>query len=72
MTPQILSYIQIGLGILMVIGILLQQKGTGLSSAMGGSGIEYTSRRGAEKFVFQFTIVASILFIAASIARLLI
>lgn len=70
-TPQILSYLQIGLGVLLVIGILLQQKGTGLGSAMGGSTMEYSSRRGADKFVFQATIVIAILFLAASVARIL-
>lgn len=71
-TPQILSYVQIGLGVLMIIGVLMQQKGSGLSSAIGGgSGMEYSTKRGAEKFIFQATIVISILFLATSIARLL-
>jgi len=48
-------------------GILLQQRGTGLSSTFGGSGLEYSTKRGAEKIIFYATIVIAILFIVASI-----
>ena len=66
---QILTYSQIALSVLVVAGILLQQKGSGLGSAMGGSGIEYSTKRGAEKFIFRATIVLAVLFIAVSVAR---
>lgn len=66
---RILTYSQIVLSILVVAGILLQQKGSGLGSAMGGSGIEYSTKRGAEKFIFRATIVFGALFIAVSVAR---
>lgn len=68
---NILTYAQIILSILLIAGILLQQKGTGLSSAFGGSSMEYSTKRGAEKIVFYITIVISVLFIAVSIARVL-
>ena len=67
---QILTYSQIVLSILVVAGILLQQKGSGLGSAMGGSGIEYSTKRGAEKIIFRATIVLAILFIVVSAARI--
>ena len=67
---QILTYSQIALSILVVAGILLQQKGSGLGSAMGGSGIEYSTKRGAEKIIFRATIVLAILFIVVSAARI--
>jgi len=67
---QILTYSQIALSIFLVAGILLQQKGSGLGSAMGGSGIEYSTKRGAEKFIFRATIVLTLLFIAISVARI--
>lgn len=67
---QILTYGQIALSILVVAGILLQQKGSGLGSAMGGSGIEYSTKRGVEKIIFRATIVLAILFIAVSITRI--
>lgn len=67
---QILTYGQIALSVLLVAGILLQQKGSGLGSAMGGSGIEYSTKRGAEKFIFRTTIVLAVLFVAISVLRI--
>lgn len=62
-----LPYAQIGLAFLLVIGVLLQQRGAGLSSTFGGAGVGYSTKRGAEKVIFNFTIVVAILFIAACI-----
>ena len=64
---NILPYAQIGLALLLVIGILLQQRGAGLSSTFGGSGVGYSTKRGAEKVIFQATIVIAVLFIIACI-----
>ncbi len=51
--------------ILLIVVILLQQKHSGLGALMGGSGEEIAqTRRGADKFLHQATIVLSILFIA--------
>ncbi|MEK7138124.1 MAG: preprotein translocase subunit SecG [Patescibacteria group bacterium] len=62
-----IPYAQIGLALLLIIGILLQQRGAGLSSTFGGSGVGYSTKRGAEKVIFQFTIVIAVLFITACI-----
>ena len=67
---RILTYSQIALSVLLVAGILLQQKGSGLGSAMGGSNLEYSTKRGAEKFIFQATIFFAILFVAISVVRI--
>jgi preprotein translocase subunit SecG len=64
---KFLPYAQIGLAFLLVVGILLQQRGAGLSSTFGGSGVGYSTKRGAEKTIFQFTIVIATLFIVACI-----
>ena len=64
---KIIPYIQVVLSLLLIGGILLQQRGTGLSSTFGGSGLEYSTKRGAEKIIFYATIVIAILFIVASI-----
>jgi len=66
----ILTYSQIILSVLLVAGILLQQKGAGLSSTFGGSSMEYSTKRGAEKMIFYFTIVIAVLFLAVSVARI--
>jgi len=63
-----LAYIQITLSVLLVVAVLLQQRGSGLSSAFGGGGgLEYSTKRGAEKILFYATIVLAILFIVASV-----
>lgn len=67
---QILNYSQIILSVLLVAGILLQQKGSGLGSALGGSNLEYSTKRGAEKFIFWLTIVVAVLFLTVSIGRI--
>lgn len=66
---NIVTYIQMGLAVLLVAGILIQQKGAGLSSTFGGSGLEYSTKRGAEKIIFYATVAISILFVAVSVYR---
>ncbi len=68
MTGTILIYTQIVLAALLVGAILLQQRGTGLSSVFGGSSLEYSTKRGAEKVIFYATIVLAVLFVGVSIA----
>ena len=67
---QILNYSQIALSLLLVVTILLQQKGSGLGSSLGGSNMEYSTKRGAEKFLFRSSIVLTVLFIVVSVARI--
>lgn len=55
-------YIQAVLAVLISLGILLQQRASGLSSSMGGSGVTYVQRRGAEKVLYQGVIVLGIIF----------
>lgn len=64
---KIIPYVQIVLSVLLMVGILLQQRGTGLSSTFGGSGMEYSTKRGAEKVIFYATIVIAVLFLASAI-----
>ena len=70
MTKQTLSIIQIILSILVVVSILLQQKGEGLSGIFGGMGEFYATRRGLEKTIFIASIVLVILFAASIIVGL--
>ena len=66
---KILNIIQIVIAGLLIIAILLQQRGTGLSGAFGGEGGVYFKKRGAEKIIFIATIILAVLFISA-IARM--
>jgi preprotein translocase subunit SecG len=65
---SVLPIVQIVLAVILIGGILLQQRGAGLGSAFGGdAGETYYTRRGAEKLIFQGSIVVAILFIASLI-----
>jgi preprotein translocase subunit SecG len=68
---MILGIIQIVLAVLMVIAILLQQRGTGLSSAFGGEGNVYRTKRGAEKIIFIATIILAIGFLITALLNVL-
>lgn len=58
----IITIIQIIVSLLLIIGIILQQRGGGLSAVFGGDGSVYRTRRGVEKVIFIATIVLAILF----------
>lgn len=68
----ILNFLQIILAILLVVAILLQSRGAGLGAVFGGGGGGgniYRSKRGAEKRLFQATIVIAILFFGVALAN---
>lgn len=71
MNNQILFYAQIAISVLLIVLIAVQQRGTALGGAFGGSGEFYSSRRGAQKKIFYATIVAAALFIVLGIANTL-
>lgn len=58
----IINILQIIISFLLILCILLQQRGGGLSAVFGGDGNVYRTRRGAEKIVFFATIVLAVLF----------
>lgn len=68
-----LPYIEITLSLLLIIGIVLQQRGANLGGAFGGDNFASTfyKRRGAEKFLFRTTIVVAILFVLSAAAGFL-
>jgi protein translocase SecG subunit len=64
---------QIIIAILLIVFILLQQRGTALGSAFGG-GSEgfYATQRGVQKKIFWASIVFGILFILLALSNLLV
>jgi preprotein translocase subunit SecG len=50
------------IGIFLMIAILLQSRGAGLSATFGGDSSVYRSRRGIERRLWQFTIVLGVIF----------
>lgn len=69
----VLPYIQIILSILLVAGILLQQRGSSLGGAFGGDNFSsaFNKRRGAELFLFKFSIGIAILFVLSTFINIL-
>lgn len=73
MTIQtILQIVTIVSAILMILAIILQQRGSTLGAGFGSSGELYTTRRGVDKNLFEVTIVFAVIFVLSILAGLLI
>ncbi|MFA6383164.1 MAG: preprotein translocase subunit SecG [Parcubacteria group bacterium] len=67
---RIINIAEIIVSITLVVSILLQNRGAGLSSTFGGDFGGYYSKRGFEKFLTRFSIFLAIIFIALAITNL--
>lgn len=67
----IIEIIMVGSAVLMVIAILLQQRGATLGAGFGSSGELYTTRRGVDKNLFEVTIVFAVIFVVSILAGFL-
>ncbi len=67
----ILQIIMVGSAVLMIVAILLQQRGATLGAGFGSSGELYTTRRGVDKNLFEVTIVLAVIFILSILTGLL-
>ncbi len=67
---SVLLTIHIVVSILLILSILSQARGQGLSATFGGSGGFYVEKRGAEKVLYRFTQVLTVLFVATSLSFL--
>lgn len=68
---SILHTIQIISAIILVVLVLLQRSSGDTASSFGESSF-FQTRRGSERFLFIITIVCSVVFVAASIAVLIV
>jgi preprotein translocase subunit SecG len=68
---KFLEPLHIGISLLLIALILLQQRGTGLAVIFGGAGGFYGTRRGIEKTIFILTIIVATLFVLSSILSLI-
>ncbi|OGG41073.1 preprotein translocase subunit SecG [Candidatus Kaiserbacteria bacterium GWA2_50_9] len=68
-----LPYAEIILSVLLIVGIVLQQRGASLGGAFGGDNFASTfyKRRGAEKFLFNATIGIAVLLVLAAVLNFL-
>lgn len=67
----ILNILQIIVSVLLMLAILIQNRGTGLGSAFGGEGNIYRTKRGAEKFLHIATIVLVVIFMATAFINII-
>jgi protein translocase SecG subunit len=65
-SKNILIFALIGVDVLLIIFILLQQREGGLSTVFGGEGNVYRSKRGIALGLHYFTIVLVVVFVALS------
>ena len=66
-----LQLLQIIIALLLMLVILLQGRGAGLSNIFGGASNVYRTKRGLEKKLFIITIILAVLFFLVSFAGLI-
>ncbi|TMB63321.1 MAG: preprotein translocase subunit SecG [Chloroflexi bacterium] len=64
---DLLQIAQIVIAVAVASSILLQARGTGLSSTFGGESTAYRSRRGLERTLFRLTVVLIAVYVVISI-----
>ncbi len=67
---MVLSILQIFTAVLLIVVILLQVQGAGISGAFGGGMEVYRSKRSFEKFLIWATVVLTTLFALFSLLQL--
>ena len=64
---DLLQVAQIVIAVAVSASILLQARGTGLSSTFGGESTAYRSRRGLERTLFRLTVVLIVVYVIISV-----
>ncbi len=64
---DLLQIAQVVIAVAVGASILLQARGTGLSSTFGGESTAYRSRRGLERTLFRLTVVLIVVYVAISL-----
>lgn len=67
----ILQIVTIVSAVLMILSILLQQRGASLGAGFGSTGELYTTRRGVDKSLFDVTIILAVIFVLSILAGLI-
>jgi preprotein translocase subunit SecG len=71
MSLKTLQIIQMVIAVTLIVMILMQSRGTGLSGIFGGSSNVYKTKRGLEKKLFIATIILSVLFFIISLVGII-
>lgn len=67
----IINILQLITSVLLIILILFQERGSGLSQTFGGGSESYGARRGMERWLFNFTVLVAVAFWAFTIIDLI-
>lgn len=67
----ILNILEIIAGVTLIVLVLLQMQGSGLSSSFGGTGGFYRSKRSIEKLLMWATVVTAVIFAIISLLLLI-
>jgi protein translocase SecG subunit len=68
---NLFNILTVASGLLMILFILIQSRGSSLGAAFGGDTSYYRSRRGAEAVVFNGTIILAVVFVLSIILSIL-
>lgn len=68
---NILQIVTVVSAVLMILAILLQQRGASLGAGFGSSGELFTTRRGIDKNLFEVTVVLAVIFVLSILAGLI-
>lgn len=68
---KFINLLHVVVSVLLIVSILLQSRGSGLSTAFGGGMGGYHTKRGFDKFLFNSSVVLSVLFIGLAIATII-
>jgi preprotein translocase subunit SecG len=69
---SVLQVISVVSAVLMIVAVLLQQRGASLGAGFGGSSELYTTRRGIDKNLFEVTIFLAIVFVLSILVSLVV
>lgn len=67
-----LNIVLIALAVLLMLSVLLQQRGAGLGTGFGGDSAVFTTKRGAEKLLSNGSVILGILFFGLALVRVII
>ena len=68
----ILFYSQIAVSIILIVLIVIQQRGAALGSGFGGGGEIYATKRGAQKKIYYATVAVVTIFLVLGVLNILI
>ncbi|MDH4330012.1 MAG: preprotein translocase subunit SecG [Candidatus Moranbacteria bacterium] len=68
---KFLNLVHVIVSALLIVSILLQSRGSGLSTVFGGGMGGYHTKRGFERFLFYSSITLAVLFVGLAIVNVI-